>query len=206
MPTFIRLTAAFLVFALVQASASAQTTDQGTGTGTTDGGNEGSVFNPGEVDSSAFEQIDRGTSIGSSTTQGFGLTAEANGGGGGGANSFFGGGGGGGFGGLGGLFGGLGNAFGGQGNASQQPVLRVRLKSAVEVDLPSPAQRQQSASNLLSRVPARSGVRGVQVAMDGRTAVLSGNVKSNRERRMAELLMTLEPGIRGVENRINVGQ
>ncbi|MEO1618792.1 MAG: BON domain-containing protein [Planctomycetota bacterium] len=206
MPTFIRLTAAFLVVALVQASASAQTTDQGTGTGTTDGGNEGSVFNPGEVDSSAFEQIDRGTSIGSSTTQGFGLTAEANGGGGGGANSFFGGGGGGGFGGLGGLFGGLGNAFGGQGNASQQPVLRVRLKSAVEVDLPSPAQRQQSASNLLSRVPARSGVRGVQVAMDGRTAVLSGNVKSNRERRMAELLMTLEPGIRGVENRINVGQ
>ncbi|MEM6472221.1 MAG: BON domain-containing protein, partial [Planctomycetota bacterium] len=175
------------------------------GTGAAAGATGDSLFQPEEVESSAFSQIERGSSIGSSSTQGFGVVAESGGTGGfGGGSSFFGGGGGGGLGGLGGLFGGFGNAFGGQGAQSTRPTLRVRLKSAIQMAPPTAAQRQQSARRALARVPSTIQLRGVRVAMDGQTAVLSGSVQSSRERRMAELLMKLEPGVRGVDNQLSV--
>jgi osmotically-inducible protein OsmY len=40
--------------------------------------------------------------------------------------------------------------------------------------------------------------------MEGRTAILIGAVASERDRRMSQLLVQLEPGVAKVENRIVV--
>ena len=191
-----------VIFALSSNSAHAQI-DTGTGD---DGGDTqtGARFQPEEVDLSAFEDIERSTAIGTSQTQGFGVAAESTGGptGGGGAGGGFGGGGG--LGGLGGLFGGLGGAFGGQGASSQKPIIRVRIRAAVGLPPRPSADVQRSATRTLSSAPRRSGVNGVNVTMQGGTAILRGAVASDWERRMSELLIRLEPGVKRVDNRVIV--
>lgn len=179
-----------------------------TGTTGTATGATGSQFQGAELDMSAFEGIERGDSIGSSTTQGFGVAAESTGGPGGGGAAGGGGGGGGfgggGFGGLGGLFGGLGGAFGGQSTSTQKPIIRVRLKSAINIPPRPAAEVQRSARRALSITSTRSGMQSVTVTMDGRTAILSGTVGSEKDRRMSELLIRLEPGVSQVDNQVVV--
>ncbi|MEM8911555.1 MAG: BON domain-containing protein, partial [Planctomycetota bacterium] len=46
--------------------------------------------------------------------------------------------------------------------------------------------------------------RGLSVQVTGRRAVLSGEVRSDSDRRMSELLLRLEPGISSVDNRVLV--
>ena len=172
------------------------------------GGDTGRTpFEGVETDLSVFDSVERGDSVGTSTTQGFGLVGEQTGGAAGRGGAAGGGGGfGGGLGGLGGLLGGLGGAFGGQGASTQKPVIRVRLRSAINIP-PRPAEVvQRSANRTLAFAPRNSGVRGVSVTMNGSTAVLSGTVATERDRRMSELLMKLEPGVRAVDNRVTVGQ
>ncbi len=181
------------VFAAGGGSAQAQGETEDTG---------GTQFQGAEPDLSVFEGVERGDSIGTASTQGFGVVAE----GGAAAGRTTGGAGGGGFGGggLGGLFGALGGAFGGQGTSTQKPIIRVRLRSAIEVP-PRPAgDVQQSARRTLNRLPPSSRIRGVNVTMNGRTAVLTGSVASEKDRRMSELLMRLEPGVNQVDNRVVV--
>ncbi|MDV6032280.1 MAG: BON domain-containing protein [Phycisphaera sp. RhM] len=182
------------VFAASGGSAQAQPDAEDTG---------GTQFQGAEPDLSVFEGIERGDSIGTATNQGFGVVAEA----GGTAGRTAGGAGGGGFGGggLGGLFGALGGAFGGQGTSTQKPIIRVRLRSAIEVPPRPTTEIQQSARRTLNRLPPSSRIRGVNVTMDGRTAVLTGSVASEKDRRMSELLMRLEPGVNQVDNRVVVG-
>ena len=181
----------------------AQTQSTGT-TGNTGTGTDSTQFQGTEVDMSAFSGVERGDSVGAATTRGFGIAAETTSTTGGGATAGRGGGGGG-FGGLGGLFGALGSAFGGQGTASQKPAIRVRLRSAVEVLPRQPEEIQLSARRALDVTPATRGIRGVNVTMNGRTAILSGTVTSEKDRRMSELLMRLEPGVSAIENRVVVG-
>ncbi len=107
-------------------------------------------------------------------------------------------------GGLGGLLSGLGAAFGGGGNAAQKPVIRVRLRSAISVPPRPAAEIQRSASRVLASTPAHGGVAGVVVTMDGRKATLSGSVASEKDRRMSELLIRLEPGVSQVDNQVVV--
>lgn len=171
----------------------------GTGTGTGTGSAAGTL-NP----ENAFNQVERGSTVGASseTVQGLGNTEAAGGATGGRAAGGFGGLGGIGLGGLGGLgFGG----FGGLGGATtNEPAIRTRLRSAVDVaPLPS-AQIQQSAQSRFYRSPASSKFNGVQVQMVEGTAVLRGVVTSEKDRRMSELLMRLEPGVRQVANEIVV--
>ncbi|MCS7470496.1 BON domain-containing protein [Stieleria sp. ICT_E10.1] len=181
------------VFAASGGSAQAQDGAEDTG---------GTQFQGAEPDLSVFEGIERGDSIGTSTTQGFGIAAE----GGGTAGRTTGGAGGGGFGGggLGGLFGALGGAFGGQGTSSQKPIIRVRLRSAIEVPPRAASEVQQSARRALNSLPPSSRIRGVNVTMNGPTAILSGTVASEKDRRMSELLMRLEPGVKQVDNQVVV--
>ncbi|WP_253159561.1 BON domain-containing protein [Stieleria tagensis] len=160
----------------------------------------GAGFDPGETDMSAFDGIQRGDSISGAETQGFGLTTD----GGLGSGRAGGGGFGGGMGGLGGLFGGLGGAFGGQGATTQKPVIRVRLRSAIGIPPRPEATVQQTANRVFDMLPAHSGVDGVNVRMNGRTAILTGSVSSEKERRMSELLMRLEPGVSSVQNEVVV--
>lgn len=213
--------AAFLFVACQTSPSQAQTQTDG-GAGATDGatggtatggtvaglGTEtGSAALSVEVDTSAFDSIERGNTIGAASTSGFGLGDD--GGSGTGARSTgvggIGGGGLGAFGGLGG-FGALNNLFGGGlgGQQSTRPILRTRLRSAIKVAPVSPVVVQQQASSRLQTVASERQFRGVNLQMVGRTAVLTGTVGSESDRRMTELLLRLEPGVSQVDNRVIV--
>ena len=180
---------------LLTVSANAQQ-DQGDGGGAaggTGGPATGGATLSTDVDTSAFEDLQRS---GEGDGEGNNL---------GGAGGF-GGFGGGGFGGGG--FGGLGNLFGNRGfgntNQSTTPSIRTRLRSAIDV-APMPQQRVESNANQrFVRIPRQQGISNVGVNVVGRTAILRGAVSSERERRMSELLMRLEPGVSTIQNEIVV--
>ncbi len=50
-----------------------------------------------------------------------------------------------------------------------------------------------------SRLPSRNGIN---VSMDGSVAVLRGQVRDERERRLAEFLLQLSPGVRAIRNEL----
>lgn len=139
------------------------------------------------------------------------------------------GGGGGGFGG-GGLGAAFGNLFGGgntNSSSSSAPAIRTRLRSGMTVVPRSPQFVQQTVRGRMmttgsitgttrpamvqpgnSYAPARAfspnPYAGVQVQMAGRGAVLSGTVATERDRRMSELLLRLEPGVDRVDNQVRI--
>jgi hypothetical protein len=47
-------------------------------------------------------------------------------------------------------------------------------------------------------------MRGVNVTMEGRRAILTGTVGSARDHRMSEMLLRLEPGVTVIENRLEI--
>ncbi|MFK8115525.1 MAG: BON domain-containing protein, partial [Rubripirellula sp.] len=89
-------------------------------------------------------------------------------------------------------------------SSQARPIIRTRLRAASSGPRMSPAQVQQTATNHLRALPSQSRLNGVNVSMNGRTAVISGAVGSERDRRMSEMMMRLEPGVRNVENRVVV--
>ena len=157
------------------------------------------------VSDEEFSSVDRSGGIGAtgSTGAGFsdasaatgGTDASSRGAGSNGLSAF-----GGGLGGLGSLFG----AFNNGGGQSAQPVIRTRLRSAIEVTPRSPQMVQQSATERFIQLSGRPSLQGIRVSMNGRTAILTGVVASERDRRMSQLLVQLEPGVRKVENNIVV--
>ena len=169
-------------------------TNTGTGTGTASVGLDADT---------AFSAIERGDTVGSTASTGEGFSAVSASAGGGGAGGFGGLGGGGGFGGL----GALGNLFGnfntGAGQTTRPPI-RTRMRSAINVQLRPPAQVQQVATQRFRSLATQPQLRGISVSMQGKTAVISGVVGSQRDRRMSELLMRLEPGVQSVDNRVVV--
>jgi hypothetical protein len=103
------------------------------------------------------------------------------------------------------------------GGNSSTPALRTRLRSAVELppqNTFSVQSRQVSANQVfqnVSSVQPYSGAvdgypvnpyQGVNVQVQGTTAVLQGTVGSESARRMSTLLMRLEPGVSQVQNRL----
>jgi hypothetical protein len=156
----------------------------------------------------AFSAVERGSSVAATgnTGAGFSFASSANGGaagGLGGARGLSGGGlGGGGLGGLGGLS----SLFGGLNSQSQQntkPAVRTRLRSAVVVAPRSPQVVQQRAGQRIQTF-SQPGLGGMNVTMEGRRAVVTGVVADDRQRRMSELLLRLEPGVSEIDNRIEV--
>ncbi|WP_372719569.1 BON domain-containing protein [Novipirellula sp.] len=180
------------------------TTNTGTGTtgGTTTGG--GTATGGSTVDADqAFSQIQRGTTIGATASTGAGFNDL------GGAASGIGSAGGfgglGGFGGAGGGFGGLGGLFGNAAaSTSSRPVIRTRLRSAIEVTPRTSTQIQRSATQRMVTLPSQSRIPGVNIRVEDGNAILEGVVGTEKERRMSELLLRLEPGVKSVENRISL--
>lgn len=109
---------------------------------------------------------------------------------------------------MGGAFGGAFNQLFGAGNQansqSNQRTFRTRLRGEIEVTRPTAATRQSNIQNRLVTLPVASRMVGVQLKMNDRTAVLSGTVATEKDRRMAEMLMRLEPGVSKVDNRLVV--
>lgn len=189
---------AFLFAVCLNSISFAQQTNTGD-TGNAAAGGDQIGLDAAEV----FDNVERGDTIGAtgSTGQGFSSLSAANGGGGGGGGAL---GGGGGFGGFGGL-GGFGSLFGNtQASQNSTPIIRTRIRSAVQVAPTPPRQVQQQVTGRLRALPTQSPVRNLNVQMQGRTAVVSGVVNSERDRRMSELLLMLEPGVRSVENRVMI--
>jgi len=189
---------------LFSASANAQFgLGQGdSGTGSTDSGNNGNGLDATD----AFSDLQRGDDVGTTenTGRGFsGSSVSAPSSGGGNVTPGGIGGGLGGFGGVGG-FGGLFDGANSTGAESNRPVLRTRLRSAIQVQPRPPFYVQQLATSRFQSLPNRPQLRGVNVSMQGRTAVLQGRVRSESDRRMSQLLMRLEPGVSRVENRVIV--
>ncbi|TVP96927.1 MAG: BON domain-containing protein [Planctomycetaceae bacterium] len=111
-------------------------------------------------------------------------------------------------GGMGG-FGGM-NPFGanpfGANNAAAQPKVRLRLQGQVEV----PAQQRQAAlarnQQQLRNSQIRRLVNGFDVSLDQGVATINGVAATAKDKRMAELMLKLEPGVRQVDNQIVVAE
>ena len=189
--------------------AGAATGAAGVGTGSTIGQPTASGAG-GTMDAEvAFSAVERDATVGATGETGLGFSdlSAANQGGGAGIGGLggFRGIGGGGFGGL----GGLGSLFGGlntQGQAAR-PAIRTRLRSRV-LHEPHPPERVERRATQrfrsLSTPMSRPEMRGVNVTMEGRRAVLTGTVGSARDHRMSEMLMRLEPGVSVIENRLQI--
>lgn len=101
--------------------------------------------------------------------------------------------------------GGFGNTgFGAGGQQNQEPSIRTRLVAQVDVARPSSGQRLNEIRGHLQDLPNSERFTGVDITVEGRTAVLTGNVESPRDRRLIEGLVRLEPGISKVENNVRV--
>lgn len=109
----------------------------------------------------------------------------------------------GGFGGIGGGFGGRGGGFGGQGGAgSTQTKVRATVKIGFSVQRPTAAIRSERINARLDRIPLPQEVKNVRVEMNGTTAILVGEVPSQSNGALLERLLSLEPGIKAIDNRL----
>jgi hypothetical protein len=68
----------------------------------------------------------------------------------------------------------------------------------------SPTTVSREFEARLKKIPAMENAGSIQVAMQGRTAVLTGTVRTQRDRELAEGLAMLEPGISAVRNELVV--
>jgi osmotically-inducible protein OsmY len=78
------------------------------------------------------------------------------------------------------------------------------LRSAVQYQPRPTWQQQQQVGSRLRTLASQRQLSGMNVSVEGQTATLSGRVNSEHDRRISQLLISLEPGIRRVENRLIV--
>jgi len=111
-----------------------------------------------------------------------------------------------GFGGFGGLSSlGL-NPFGTSSTTTTKPTIRTRLVNGVEPISAVMGQTTVAAGvpRQMVSVPVSKIVNGYSIAVVDGVATLSGVAKSAKDRRMAELVLKLEPGVDKIDNRIVV--
>jgi len=178
----------------------AQTTS-GTGAASTTIGQPTTTGGSLDADA-AFSQVERGSTVGATGATGSGFSAASSSNGGTtsrGVSSF------GGFGGGLGALGGLQGLFGGLGGQAQnsKPAIRTRLRSAIEGDRPPLSIDPQNAGTRFESLD-RPQFQSVMVQVKDGVGTLTGVVPSPRERRMSELLLRLEPGVREVKNDLQV--
>jgi hypothetical protein len=71
---------------------------------------------------------------------------------------------------------------------------------------PSSGQLQTQAQNILARSSMLSMKDTIKVKVDGETIVLDGQVQSDQERRLAENMLRLTPGVHQIQNNLQVVQ
>jgi hypothetical protein len=70
---------------------------------------------------------------------------------------------------------------------------------------PAPSKLATDLQGVINRSSSLSGVKdNIRVSMAGRMVILEGTVPTPRERRLAEALVRLEPGVAAVQNRLVV--
>jgi len=177
-------------------STSGNSGNSGTGTGVTTGVNGRKYTNVGAKAQSTLTGNRRYANVGAKAARGAGGARGATAAGG-----------------AGGLGGGAGlgtssfglNQFGtSTGSTGTNPNVRTRLSSGVIVAPSSQASSQGIMQNNANRSMAQTRFRGVGVTVNDSATVIGGTVKSESDRRMAELLLRLEPSVSRVDNRITV--
>jgi hypothetical protein len=105
---------------------------------------------------------------------------------------------------------GMGSGFGGSlnsGLASSTPVIRPTPYLATPAFIARPVAPPRVRTDLqqvLARSTALPSGRGMQVVMDGSVVVLQGRVADDHERRLAEAMLRLSPGVREIRNELGV--
>src|SRR5205814_419419 len=69
---------------------------------------------------------------------------------------------------------------------------------------PTPEQRRTDLQAILARTSALPTAVGIQVTMDGPVVVLRGQVPDDDQRRLAENVLRLSPGVHQVRNELEV--
>ena len=105
-------------------------------------------------------------------------------------------------------FGGSGMGYAGLNSSTTSGTRRAPQYSAA-LSFPQPAPMVQTGlqtnlQQMLTQAPALQLSRGIQVAMDGSTVVLRGTAADDHDRRLAEGLIRLTPGVRYVRNEMQV--
>jgi hypothetical protein len=70
----------------------------------------------------------------------------------------------------------------------------------------TPSRLQTDIQQMLANSTALTASRNIQVSVKGSTVVLQGRAADEHDRRLAESLVRLTPGVRDVQNNIEVGQ
>lgn len=106
-------------------------------------------------------------------------------------------------------FGGRGSQFRGLGAGSRRSrgEIRAKIRLGFRVPRPSPVELTLKSSNLATRLEKSSWLKTrspVEVSIESGTATLRGVVATDHDRRLAERMARLQPGIRLVENQLTV--
>jgi len=91
-------------------------------------------------------------------------------------------------------------------NQNDKKQLRVSIKADIPLvtSATAPTSLGRAFEARLKKLPGLEKGNTIQVAMQGRTAVLTGSVGSDRDRKLAAGLALLEPGISAVQNELVV--
>jgi osmotically-inducible protein OsmY len=93
-----------------------------------------------------------------------------------------------------------------QNQRSAQSKLRIPIKADSELDSQAVSTYVSAMlSERLQRLPALKHLPSIQITMQDRTAILSGRVATEREKRLVEGVALLEPGVGDVQNDLIVG-
>ncbi len=92
----------------------------------------------------------------------------------------------------------------GQNNQQTQRTVRPQLVVAFSAPRPSADTLNARIMSRLTKVRKQKGYEDVTVEVDGRTVTLRGEVDSADAKRLASMLVKLEPGVRTVQNEITV--
>lgn len=97
------------------------------------------------------------------------------------------------------------NQLGTTSSSSQsKPTVRTRMRSEVTVAPRSEAVTRGIVQQRAGQSYSQPRFDGVATSFNGPTTVIGGTVANEKDRRMAELIMRLEPGVSRIENRIIV--
>ena len=104
-------------------------------------------------------------------------------------------------------FGGGRGGFGGNNmnqNAQNENKVRAVIRIGFPIERPTSSYTSERINQRLAAMPLPPSLANVQIGIDGRIAVLQGQVNSPEDIRLIERLLSLEPGIDGIRNELSL--
>lgn len=90
------------------------------------------------------------------------------------------------------------------GNGERTPPVRVKLRPAFTMSADTMAQVTSEVQSRLTTSLAEQGVADSRVSSDGRAMTLEGRVATEHQKALIEKMLSLEPGVSTIENRLVV--